>query len=502
MHRSTTNGSEEKERVSRMKLSLPTGRFEDILDRLASQDSIRQNCSAEAISDEGFKMNATMNFLDEEEEVSKSSLISSIRHLFNLSFDSLSVADEWDLKCEKAWISDAFTSCLMVGMIVGNLLASQLADWYGRRQTYLLILWIMVFGTLMSALSPTVYFYAIARFIAGIGFCGCINVSSMAVMEFMTPKYRSLSNCLGPMGEGVMLLSLIAYFIRPWRLLYLATLIPYILIIPIYFFLPESPRWLIRNKKLKEAHDVLGYMAKMNGREPISIELLEALQMLEEKETESLKTKKLSYLEFVRNQRLFVTSLYLCAIWFSWNVAYYGISYNIRNVPGNLYFNVVLIGLANAVGQRVSMPISERIGRRKTVLFGMALSAVFLVALAICFLTIFVEFYLILIVCFVGLLGMSCTRAATRLLSGESFPTAVRTMGLGVGSLGSNVAGVVTPQVAFLGSRWPALPFFIFSVVSVLGSLVVFMMKETKDIPLSDNVKTVKKKKTKAESNV
>ncbi|ODN00544.1 Organic cation transporter 1 [Orchesella cincta] len=511
----TNNGRDESDSASRTKKpSLTAGSFEDILDRLGcfgpfqvitllsyllmeiasafivfipifvgtSPESMAYNCTTGA-SDEHFKVNETSNF------------IGSIRQMIDSPFHYKSIADEWDLRCEKAWISDVFTSCLMIGMIVGNLSVSLLADWYGRRQTYLLILCIMFFGTLMSALSPTIYIYAVARFIAGIGFCGCINVSSMAVMEFMTPKWRSLSNCLGPMGEGVMLLSCIAYFIRPWRLLYLATAVPYVLIIPIYFFLPESPRWLIRNKKLKEAHDVLGYMAKINGKEPISYDLLEALQKQEEKETESLKAKKLSYMEFVRNKSLFVTSLYLFAIWFSWNVAYYGISYNIRNVPGNLYFNVILIGLANAVGQRISMPLSDWVGRRKAVLCGMVLSAVFLVALAICFLTISVGSYLILIVCFVGLLGMSCTRAATRLLSGESFPTAVRTMGLGVGGLGANIAGVVTPQVAYLGSRWPALPFFIFSVVSVLGSLVVFMMKETKDTPLSDNVKSGNKNK-------
>jgi len=125
-------------------------------------------------------------------------------------------------------------------------------------------------------------------------------------------------------------------------------------------YLPESPRFLLRNRRVKEAHDVLCRMAKMNGRDPISITVLEALRKEEEAATEEINSKKLSYLEFFKHKTLLITSLYLFAIWFSWNVSYYGISYNIRNVPGNIYFNVALIGLANAIGQRISKPISDR----------------------------------------------------------------------------------------------------------------------------------------------
>ncbi len=48
---------------------------------------------------------------------------------------------------------------------------------------------------------------------------------------------------------------------------------------------------------------------------------------------------------------------------------------------------------------------------------------------------------------------MACTKASLRLLSGESYPTSVRTMGLGLGDMGANSAGLLTPQAAYLGSR-------------------------------------------------
>lgn len=90
------------------------------------------------------------------------------------------------------------------------------------------------------------------------------------------------------------------------------------------------------------------------------MDVLEALKRQEEIASDTQKNTRIGYGEFFRNRELLVKSVYLFLIWFSWNVAYYGISYNIRNVPGNTYFNFGLIGLANAVGQRVSMPVSDR----------------------------------------------------------------------------------------------------------------------------------------------
>lgn len=53
-------------------------------------------------------------------------------------------------------------------------------------------------------------------------------------MEFMPPKQRSLSTAVGPTGEGIMILSILAYFFRPWRTLYWITVAPFLLAVPIY----------------------------------------------------------------------------------------------------------------------------------------------------------------------------------------------------------------------------------------------------------------------------
>lgn len=53
-------------------------------------------------------------------------------------------------------------------------------------------------------------------------------------MEFMPKRFRSLANCIGPLGEGVMILSVMSYYIRPWRTLYWMTTMPFALIVFIF----------------------------------------------------------------------------------------------------------------------------------------------------------------------------------------------------------------------------------------------------------------------------
>lgn len=64
---------------------------------------------------------------------------------------------------------------------------------------------------------------------------GYFTINGIYVMEFLTPSWRQLAGCLGPLGEGVILLAILAYLIQPWRLLVWATGFP---LITIFFIIP------------------------------------------------------------------------------------------------------------------------------------------------------------------------------------------------------------------------------------------------------------------------
>ncbi|CAG7727980.1 unnamed protein product [Allacma fusca] len=403
-----------------------------------------------------------------------------------------SIVTEWNLFCGSSFVSDFITSIQMLGMLTGSLFTSQFSDWYGRKKTYLFVCIIMCVGQGLSAAAPSPIYYATARFLCGAGLSGFMGMSTIYPMEFLTPKWRQLCGSVGPWGEGVMLLALMAYFWRNWRQFLWISCLPFILVIFICPFVPESPRWLLRNKRLEDALQVFKKIHQMNAKPgepfPITIELLEKIS---NEECRGMDQSKFTYLDFFRSKELRRKTLFLMGIWFSWACVYFGISYNIKNIKGDPYLNVALLGLADALGYPFALCINNRLGRRKTLIAFMSLGTIFLVALAILDLTFGVSLNssLVAALCLLGKFGVAGARSAARCLTGESFPTPIRTMGYGISGVTAGVGGIIAPQLAYFGSQWwHPLPFATFALISVGGSAISLLLPETADKTLEERM--------------
>lgn len=129
--------------------------------------------------------------------------------------------------------------------------------------------------------------------------------------------------------------------------------------------MPESPLWLLRQDRIEEAHAVLNYVANVNGRKQIDINVLKAIAESEKnakcspKNTDESESHQ-GYLKFLTDRKLRTTSLFVMMIWFAWSLTYYGVSFNIKNLDGHLHINVFLKGVANALGQRVTLLTNDR----------------------------------------------------------------------------------------------------------------------------------------------
>ena len=78
------------------------------------------------------------------------------------------------------------------------------------------------------------------------------KIFNFSVTEICGPKYRTYFGILTqfPFGIGAALLPIIAYFIRSWKSLQLAISVPCCLLGLYYFFVPESPRWLMAEGRI------------------------------------------------------------------------------------------------------------------------------------------------------------------------------------------------------------------------------------------------------------
>ena len=112
----------------------------------------------------------------------------------------------------------------------------------------------------------------------------------------MGAKYRSYAGGLIniPFALGEALAGVIAYFVRDWKTYQFVTAGVLLLIAFASFIAPESPRWLLANRKTKQLRAVISQIAKLNKRSlsPRSQERFGAmLERLEEEEECEAKEK-------------------------------------------------------------------------------------------------------------------------------------------------------------------------------------------------------------------
>jgi MFS transporter, putative metabolite:H+ symporter len=166
--------------------------------------------------------------------------------------------------------SGAVASTGNLGLLVGAIVFSQLADRFGRKPVFQVVLASYAFGSLLSALAPSYQVLLGARFVAGLGIGAEFPVAFALLAELSPRKWRSKFVPLGPImyGIGFVLAGLASiWIVLPfgWRAGYLLGVLPALLILYVRLFLPESVRFLVEKGRLDEATAVVQRLARGVG---------------------------------------------------------------------------------------------------------------------------------------------------------------------------------------------------------------------------------------------
>jgi MFS family permease len=123
-----------------------------------------------------------------------------------------------------------------------------------------------------DGLVPGWIFLTIFRFFVGVGNAGLIAVDIPLVQEFVPSHKRGwvsgLTTTLLPAGNLMGAVS--GAFLAPiigWRGLFLVGLVPAVLVLMIRYWVPESPRWLMRVGRHEEARKSLAWALQCDPRE-------------------------------------------------------------------------------------------------------------------------------------------------------------------------------------------------------------------------------------------
>jgi SP family arabinose:H+ symporter-like MFS transporter len=184
-------------------------------------------------------------------------------------------------------------SSALVGCVVGAAVAGLLADKFGRKKILLFSALLFIVSALGSAIATTPTFLVIARIVGGIGVGFAAMVAPMFISELSPANMRGrlvslyqLAITLGILVSYLTNAGLLHYagshltgdgsfmnlymVTEVWRGMLGSNIIPALLFFIFLLFVPESPRWLIKENKTEEAKVIL---TRINGLQEAMTEL-------------------------------------------------------------------------------------------------------------------------------------------------------------------------------------------------------------------------------------
>ena len=449
---------------------------------------------------------------------------------------------EYGIYCDRVK-TGLIGSLVFLGVLIGSIFFQFLSDKIGRRLTVLYSGYCFSFLLIVvSVFASNIYhIYVMSIFIAISAVCGLF--SSFQLMNEVTGSYhRSTFGTIVGMAFsfcGISNISML-YYTDSWRICFIIGSLLNIQIITLFSFLSsESPRYYLNLKdidlffeNLKEMsirNDVYDRFNKMvysiykkqlnekpnedlinveNNNESMAqikndddtVSLVSCTKENDEKEEEIKKiinkliiihlnekmikdSQNHGFMSLLIFKSLRYKFLIMCFIWFSISGTYYGLSINIKNLPGNIYSNGILLYLSEILAYIISgfLINIKGLGRRNT------MAMFFIVSLSVFFIIIIFklnDFYLT-IFALIARLAISGAYNIIFIYTTEIYPTPVRSKGLGTNSVFGRIAGMIFPLLMEILNE---NIIYLFAFTNLLSIILVFNLPETLGKPLPNTI--------------
>uniref|UniRef100_A0A8C4W4M4 Major facilitator superfamily (MFS) profile domain-containing protein n=1 Tax=Gopherus evgoodei TaxID=1825980 RepID=A0A8C4W4M4_9SAUR len=386
---------------------------------------------------------------------------------YDRSVFNSTIITEWNLVCGQRALKDFAQSMYMVGVLLGAPVLGGLADRLGRRA---LLLWSLlqmgVMGT-SAAFAPNLAAYCAFRFFSGMSTAGFI-LNGTSLSEWGAG--------MGGLTLGQLLLAGLAYAIRDWRQLQLASSVPFFLFFLYSWWIPESAHWLIINHRPEKALRNLQRVAQINGEKP-------------EGEGISLEVWGTGYTTLSPFEPPLTSVLPIPSDRFSNSFSFFHLALDLQRFEGISIFLVQLIfGAVDVPFRMVVAVVANRLGRRLTQAACLVLGGLFILASV----PVPQDMEVLLITLTVLGKGLfSSSASCSYLYTTELYPTVIRQTGLGVTFMMARLGAVAAPMVQMTQAFVSFLPLLLFGAVPITAGILVNCLPETLGVPLADTMKQV-----------
>ena len=401
-------------------------------------------------------------------------------------------------------------SSALVGCLAGALLSGIISDRSGRKRLLICSGLLFTVSAIGTALAGNFLLFITFRIIGGIGIGLASNLSPMYIAEISPAHARGKLVAINQLTIviGILAAQIVNWLIAQpvpegasaeyilsswngqdgWRWMFGAETVPAFLFFLLMFFVPESPRWLIKYGKDDQARSIL---SRVGGTEYADFEMSDIKKTLASEEIARVNFRDLAEPKLCR---IIMLGVFLAVLqqWCGINVIFnyaqevfaaagYGLS--------NIMFAIVITGLVNLLFTFVAIYTVDRFGRRILMLIGSAgLAGIYAILGTGYFLQSTGIHMLILVVSAIGCYAMSLAPITWVVIS-EIFPNRIRgaAMSVAVFSLWA-ACTVLTLTFPYLeGNLGVHGAFWLYGVICVIGFVVILMkLPETKGKSLED----------------
>jgi SP family sugar porter-like MFS transporter len=401
-------------------------------------------------------------------------------------------------------------SSALFGCFIGAVLSGIISDKSGRKHLLILSGLLFTVSAVGTAFAGNFLFFNVFRIIGGIGIGLASNLSPMYIAEISPARMRGrfvsinqLTIVIGilaaqiinwliaqPVPEGVSLDYILTSWNgqNGWRWMFGAETVPAFLFFLLMFFVPESPRWLLKYGRDEQAAGILSRLGGVKYATPAIEDIKKTLA------GEEIARVNFRDLLEPKLRRIVMLGVFLAVLqqWCGINVIFnyaqevfaaagYGVS--------GIMFNIVITGIVNLLFTFVAIYTVDRLGRRILMLIGAGgLAGIYAILGTGYYFQSTGIYMLILVISAIACYAMSLAPITWVVIS-EIFPNRIRgaAMSVAVSSLwvGCTVLTLTFPYLkAGLGAHGA---FWLYGVICVIGFVVILMkLPETKGKSLED----------------
>jgi putative MFS transporter len=186
-----------------------------------------------------------------------------------VTFVLASLKESWSLTPQQV---GNIASVGLFGMFLGAVGAGVLSDRLGRKVAFQGGLFLFSLASGLCGLAWGYGSLIFFRLLVGLGLGGVLPVASTLVSELSPSRYRGrlLTLLESFWAYGWVLAAVIAYFVIPrwgWRSAFFLGALPALYVFVLPRLIPESPRFLLGQGRIKEAEEILTRWAGVSGKE-------------------------------------------------------------------------------------------------------------------------------------------------------------------------------------------------------------------------------------------